>query len=139
MGVLQGPGEVEDVGAEGDEEAPELKPVGNTAFFENQQGRLYDPMQQLIQPGSAEEAEVRQMIGQTRIQIGAPNAPVTPNWYTPGGTLVRAGERMEAVSPAYAPASPASPAYAAVTPPAGPPGAPMNRAYYTKQEYVNAG
>lgn len=122
MGVLQRSGEVEDVGAEGDEEeAPVLQPISNTGLFENQKGRLYDPMKQLIEPGSNEDISARQAVAGARIQIApAAATPVTPNWYTPGGTLVRAGERVEAV-PAYAPMTP--------------PGAPMNQTYTTQPAY----
>jgi DNA-directed RNA polymerase II subunit RPB2 len=158
MGVLQRPGEVEDVGAEGDEETPVLKEAG-AGLFENQKGRMYDPMRQLIEPGSAEEIEARQLAAQAKIQFypaaGAAEAPVTPNWYTPGGTLVRAGVPQ---SPQYAAATPpavpfgpppGAPVYnvggkLTYTPPfmpgeTNPPGAPMNKTYWTKQEFVDAG
>jgi hypothetical protein len=95
---------------------------------------LYDPMAQLIQPGSAENIEARQMIAAAAPPL---NPPLTPNWYTPGGTLVRAGERIPQVpqvaastTPNYAPATPlyapGTPLYGAVpgaplTPPAPPP------------------
>jgi DNA-directed RNA polymerase II subunit RPB2 len=133
MGVLQRPGEVEDVGAEGDEEEkPVLKEI-ELGLFQNEKGRLYDPMRQPIIPGSDEEIRALQDIAGARLQYAAANTPVTPNWYTPGGTLVRAGERVEAASPAYAPTTPL---YAPMTPPGM---VPMNQTYATKQEYVNAG
>jgi hypothetical protein len=120
MGVLQRPGDVEDVGAEEDREPkPVLKEVGDTGLFENQQGRMYDPMRQPIERGSAEEIEALRLAAQLRLQQAAPVVeapPLTPNWYTPGGTLVRAGERVEAPT-GYAPMTP--PGYAAQ------PGAPI--------------
>jgi DNA-directed RNA polymerase II subunit RPB2 len=150
MGVLQRPGDVEDMGAEGDEEEAVLQAYGNTGLFENQKGRLYDPMRQPIQPGSANEAEARQMIAAPAPApapaaptyapmtppVYAQNAPAAPG-YAPMTPPVYAAATALA-APGYAPMTP--PGYAQTTPPGygpmTPPGAPQIP-YYTQQAPAN--